>query len=114
MKTKIHFHGELVIIEKPNADVKSGMKKLNPTQDVKLADSEVTGNDHMLQFNPGVHVWSDETADKFLVKTEVDTKIYCKISDRHTDLKLKGGYCYEIGKAQEWDYIKQERRNVRD
>jgi hypothetical protein len=90
------------------------MKKLEPKEDVKLADSEVTGNDHMLQVVPGVHVWNDEQADKFLVKTDVDTKIYCKIADRHTDLQLFKGKTYEIGKAQEWDHLSRERRNVRD
>lgn len=108
----IHFHGELVIIERKTKP--ENLKRVETTSDIKLADSEVTGNDHMLKHVPGLEVWSDEAADKFFVSTKEDTKIYCKIADRHSDLVLKGGHCYEIGKAQEWDHISRERRNVLD
>lgn len=112
MKQKVHFHGELVIVETTQEPV--NMTRVVAKGDVKLADSEVTGNDHMLQMNPGVHVWSDEAADKFLVRADEPTKIYCKINDRHTDLQLLKGKSYIITPAKEWDHLEREKRNVRD
>jgi hypothetical protein len=111
MQRKIHFHGELCIVEVEETKVVG--KQLVSSEDVKLADSEVTGNDHMLEMVKGVTVFSDADADRFFVKSEVPATIYCKIRDRHTDLVLPAG-TYEIGKAQEWDHIEQSRRNVLD
>lgn len=111
MKT-IHFHGELVVIENTETEI-TGVE-IKGEQDVKLADSEVSGNDHMLKVIPGIVTFRDEDLDKFFVKAEVDTKIYCKIKDRHDDLVLKGGVNYEIFPAREYDHIRDAIRNVRD
>lgn len=109
-KKKIHFHGELYVVQ--TEEVRG--VEVSVEQDIKLADSEVTGNDHMLRKIEGLAVFRDEDADKFFVKVDKEpTKIYCKLPDRHTDLMLLKG-TYEIGKAQEWDYANQVRRNVLD
>lgn len=112
MDTVIHFHGELVIVEHTNS--KFSGEKIKTKEDIKLADSEVTGNDHMLEYVDGLTVWRDEDADKFFVKSEKPTKIYCKIKDRHDDLFLKEGVDYEIFPAQEYDHLSRAVRNVRD
>lgn len=112
MKT-VHFHGELIIVE-TNEKPSSEYTKVDTKGDFKLADSEVTGNDHMLKVVPGVHVYSNDLVYKFLVETEIDTEIYCKIKNRHTDVTLIGGHSYEIGRANEFNHISRERRGVRD
>lgn len=112
METVIHFHGELVIVEGLVGE-RTGVE-LTEAKDIKLADSEVTGNDHMLEFVDGLTVWRDEDADKFFVRSEKPTKIYCKIKDRHDDLLLKEGVDYTIFPAREYDHLSEAVRNVRD
>lgn len=110
MKTKqIHFHGEVCILEVD--EIPSQAKALEAKEDFKLADSEVTGNNHMLEVNPGVSVfqWDED----FYVSTREETKVYCLLKDRHDDLKLPAGN-YKITPAKEWDYIEQSKRSVRD
>lgn len=109
---EIHFHGELVIVEGLVEEI-SG-KKIKGKADIKLADSEVTGNDHMLKFVDGLTVYRDEDADKFFVRSEQPTKIYCKVRDRHDDLILKENVDYIIFPAKEYDHMSQAIRQVRD
>lgn len=112
MKTRVHFHGELVIVE--GAAKPEGLKQIKPKEDVRLAASEVTGNDHMLQIVPGVHVFADNNMERFFVSAKKETKVYCKLKDRHDDLQLDAGCDYEIFPAKEWDHLTRERRNVAD
>ena len=109
----IYKHGEVRVIER-ELDFAITGKKFETKEDIILADSETTGNHHMLQVIPGVHVYRNDKLDKFFVKTEVDTKVYCKLENRHTPMSLKTGYTYEITKAKEWDHLSRERRNVKD
>ena len=111
---KIYKHGEVIIKAVKNENAKITGKEIKGNRDLILADSETTGNHHMLQVIEGVHTYRDEDLDKFFVRPEVETKIYCKLDNRHTDLILKKGYTYEIEKAKEWDHLEQEIRNVRD
>lgn len=63
-KTKVYFHGELIIVERPAPF--AGVRKLAVSEDLKLADSETTGNHHMLKIVPGVHVFQDlDDMDRF-------------------------------------------------
>jgi hypothetical protein len=111
-KIVIAKHGEVRIVRHESVEV-SG-QKIETKEDIILADSESTGNHHMLQVVPGVHVWKDSDADKFFVKPEVETKIYCKLDNRHTDYQLKEGYTYEIYKAREYDHINKIQRKIAD
>lgn len=113
-KVNVYKHGELIIVERPLNSVNVTGNKLSSNDDVKLADSETTGNDHMLQIVPGVHAWSDESAEKFLVRCEESTKIYCKLNNRHTDLELLKGFDYEISHAVEYDHLERIYRKVVD
>lgn len=109
-KKQIHFHGEVCIVEVD--EIPGEAKELaSKGGDLKLADSEVTGNDHMLEINPGVSVfqWNED----FYVKSREETKVYCLLKDRHHDLKLPSGN-YKITPAKEFDHLKQEKRRVLD
>ena len=112
-KTKVYFHGELIIVERPAPF--AGVRKLEVSEDLKLADSETTGNHHMLKIVPGVHVFQDlDDMDRFFVRPKIETKIYCALESRHTDLALKPGCEYEIFPAQEQDHITRSARKVLD
>lgn len=111
-KIVIAKHGEVRIVRHENIEI-SG-QKIEAKEDIILADSESTGNHHMLQVIDGVHVWKDELADKFFVQPEKPTKIYCKLDNRHTDYELKEGYTYEIYKAREYDHITKIQRKIID
>ena len=105
-------HGELLIAEV--LEPASEAKEISVEEDLKIADSETTGNFHMLEHVPGLHVWQEDKADEFFVRADEGTKIYCKLDNRHTDLHLPAGKTFHITPAQEWDHINQERRNVLD
>lgn len=111
-KIEVSFHGELIIMHTEGGEVIG--KPEEHKADAVLADSEATGNDHMLQVIPGVHIFHDLENDIREIEAKVDTKIYCKLENRHTDLVLKGGSVSYIVPAQEYDYLEQEIRNVRD
>lgn len=109
---KINFHGELCVVQ---VEEVSG-QIVEAKGDIKLADSETTGNDHMLRVVPGVHVFVDSSdeMEQHFVKVEQPTKIYCKLDNRHTALELPAGTTWKITPAQEWDHLSRERRNVLD
>lgn len=110
---KVFFHGELVISQCEESEV-SG-EAVKTSEDFRLAESEVTGNDHMLKAMQGLEIFNDKKADRFFVKVPRESKaeIFCKIADRHTTLELPSG-TYKIGKAQEFDHISRAKRNVLD
>lgn len=111
MKT-INFHGELCVVQVE--EVKG--KPVELDGDFKLADSETTGNDHMLRVVPGVHVFVDDTdeIEKHFIQADEATQVYCKLKGRHTALELPAGTTWKITPAQEWDHLARERRNVLD
>ena len=112
MKTKISFHGELCIVEVD--EIPSRAKPIKTYgKDYKLADSEATGNHHMLSVHPGVALAGFD-GDVYAKVTEKSSKIYCMLENRHTDHSLDSGKTYKIVPSQEWDYIEQQRRAVRD
>ena len=106
---KIHFHGEVCILEIDSIPTEA--KKLETKGDFKIADSEVTGNDHMLAVNPAVALYGFD--EDIYVETREETKVYCLLKDRHDDLSLPAGN-YKITPAQEWDHVEQMKRNVLD
>lgn len=114
MKKEIHFHGELVIREV--SSIPSKAKKIDGDKDVRLADSETTGNHHMLKHVPGVTVFADvDDMGKFFVSSQdVEPKIFCLHEDRHDDLVLPAGKTWEITPAKEWDHVSQIKRTVLD
>jgi hypothetical protein len=81
---------------------------------VIIADSETTGNHHVLDCPPaaGVEFFKTPTGKRY-VKVDNTTQVRCVVADRHTAIPMTPG-TYEIGFQQEYDYFEQAARNVRD
>lgn len=109
---KTIFHGE-VTIHKSN-ELPKGLKKakLFGNKSYKLADSETTGNHHLLEAKDGVELYEGSNGILWL-KNEVPVDVYCVIESRHDNITLDPGI-WEIDKAQEHDYLTGMKRQVAD
>lgn len=103
----MYNHGELCIF-KSNKSVPTGAKKVT---NYKLADSETTGNHHMLEAKEGVELYEKDGV--MYIKNNVPTDVYCVVKERHDNITLDPGV-WEVTPAQEYDYLTQEKRNVAD
>lgn len=106
---KQYSHGEVTIFE--TNSIPEGAKKITKKGEIILADSETTGNHHCLQSQEGCEIY--EKNGVFYLKNEVPVKVYCKIENRHDTIELQPSI-WEIDKAQEYDYLTMEKRNVAD
>lgn len=110
---KTIFHGEVVInksIGLPNEQ----LKKVNlfNKESYKLADSETTGNHHLLEAKEGVELFEDSKGVLWL-KNDVHCNVFCAIKERHDSITLEPGI-WEIDRAQEHDYLTGMTRKVSD
>ena len=104
------YHGEVTIFELDK--LPTGLKKLEFKDDVFiLADSETTGNHHVLEKNDGIELF--ERDGTFFLRNKKEATVKCVIPGRHDAIKLKPGN-WEIDKAKEFDYLRDEKRNVAD
>ena len=106
------FHGE-VVLTKVNK-MPEGLKavKLFKKYSYKLADSETTGNHHLLEAKEGVELFEDANGVLWL-KNDVPTDVYCAIKERHDNITLEPGI-WEIDRAVEHDYLTGMKRQVAD
>lgn len=115
-KPEIVLHGECIIATCAGIPADAVLEKHNPQEKhVIIAESEVTGNHHVIDMKPGVEFWKtgDGPKAKRYLNAKVPTTVRCVIADRHNAVELKVG-TYEIGYQQEYDYITEAKRNVRD
>jgi len=103
------LHGECLIKEaKIPAD--AVLEEHNELR-VIIAESEVTGNHHVIDRKAGVEFL--KTEGKRFMRNSVPTQVSCVISERHTAIDIPPGE-WEIGAQQEYDYITQMKQNVAD
>jgi len=76
-----------------------------------IADSETTGNHHVVDCPAGVEFFQD--GDKTYMKNSQPTQVRCVIAERHNPITLEPG-AYEFGIQQEYDHLAQHLRNVAD
>lgn len=107
-----YFHGECCIHKA--AKMPEGLKpaKLFKKNCYKIADSEVSGNFHLLEAKEGVELFEDKNGVLWL-KNEVPTDVFCAVKDRHDNITLEPGV-WEIDRAVEWDYLNEMTRKVQD
>jgi hypothetical protein len=107
-----YFHGE-VCITKVNA-IPEGLKKAVKfnKKSYKLADSEQSGNHHLLEAKEGVELFEDSNGVLWL-KNEVPCNVFCAIKERHDTITLEPG-TWEIDRALEYDHLTDVKRQVAD
>ena len=106
----VYFHGELTIFS--GAKIPTGAKKVEAKDKFHiLAESETSGNHHILVCEDGVDLY--EKDGTLYVHVENEAKVECVLKERHdTQVLPKGDY--EIGRAFEYDHLQKSRRIVAD
>jgi hypothetical protein len=102
------IHGECLVY---NSELPTGAKKLKAKGYKIIANSEVTGNHHVIDATDGVEFYEHE-GTIFVRNTEPAT-VRCLVKERHDDVTLQPG-TWKIDFQQEYDYLSNEARVVRD
>ena len=76
-----------------------------------VADSETTGNHHVVDAKPGVTFF--EAGGKRYMNSKVDTTVRCLHADRHDTIAIPAG-TYEFGSQQEYDPFTARMQAVKD
>ena len=111
---QIWLHGE-VLIKKLSGDIPQGQVIQAQNGSYKVADSETTGNHHLLEDLPGLQVI--EKDGMFYVRTDKPLTIKCVDQKCHDTIRLepcKKDEFYVFDKQQEVDHLTDEIRTVRD
>jgi hypothetical protein len=113
-KTKINdviLHGEAMIFK---SSLPKDAKKIKTTNDKFhiIADSETTGNHHVVDCEEGVEFFMDENGTMFM-KNSKQTQVRCVQANRHTEIPIETG-TWEFGIQEEYDHFAQHLRKVRD
>lgn len=105
-----YSHGEVNIFK--SCEIPEGAKLIKGDgRKYIVADSETTGNHHCVEEKEGVEMYEKDGV--LYLKNDVPTDVFCVVKDRHDTITLEPGV-WEIDRAQEWDYLTQQRRNVSD
>jgi hypothetical protein len=106
------LHGEAMIF--PAANLPANAKKIKTTQAHFhiIADSETTGNHHVVDVEDGVEFFMDADGHMFMTN-ESETQVRCVMENRHGTIPIPPG-TWEFGMQQEYDHFAQHLRNVRD
>ena len=76
-----------------------------------VADSEVTGNHHVVDLIDGVEFFQD--GGTLFMRNSKPTRIRCLLQERHDAIELEPN-TWEFGTQKEYDYIANELVSVRD
>ena len=113
-KQQVIIHGEAMI--KLNATLPASAKKIQPSNPEKgfhvIADSETTGNHHVIDSHEGVDFYMDQDGTMFMV-AEKPTKVRCLLEHRHGTIPLNPG-TYQFGIQDEFDHYSAQKMKVRD
>lgn len=105
---EIILHGECMIFRSLLPD---GAVKKNVGSVLKIADSETTGNDHVVDIGPNDKVY--EYGGVVFLENKDPTQVRCLHQARHDSVELDPGV-WEFGIQQEYDYFTESLRKVRD
>lgn len=110
-QTPVILHGEAMIFPSKLPETVKAIKPSNQDYHI-IADSESTGNHHVIDCPEGVEFFQDDNGTMFM-KNSVPTQVRCVIQERHTAIPLTPG-TWEFGIQKEYDHLSQHLRNVRD
>ena len=110
-KTELVLHGEAMIFK---SVLPEGVKQIQPSNDSYhiIADSETTGNHHVVDACDGVSFFQDAGGVTYMENTK-PTKVRCVHTDRHDPVELEPGV-WEFGIQLEYDHFAQNLAKVKD
>jgi hypothetical protein len=109
-RVEAFLHGECFIF--PSAIPATAKPRQSDRRDFMIvAESETTGNHHVVDLLDGVEFFEDE--QKLYMKNSVPTKVRCTTLERHDEIVLEPN-TWEFGIAKEYDHIAEELQKVRD
>lgn len=112
---KVWLHGE-VLVKKVKGRIPEGAKRVKAINGVyKIADSETTGNHHLLEEIEGVDLYEKDGV--FYLKTSESAKVKCVDEARHDTITLEPCTDDEVlifDRQVEVDHLTDEVRAVAD
>ena len=103
------LHGECIIHK--SSLPKSAKKIKTQGKYYIIAESEQSGNHHVIDLKDGVEFYEHEGT--LYMKNDVETDVRCVVKDRHDNITLEPNV-WEIDKQQEYDYFTLSHRAVAD
>ncbi len=110
------LHGECIISQCPGIPADAVREKHSAKEPyIIIAKSEVTGNHHVIDNKPDLEFFTVGTGEKAkrYLNSPTGATVRCVVADRHTAVEIPPG-THLIGYQQEYDYITESKRNVRD
>lgn len=104
------LHGECILTKVNKLPKGVIRKKLKDNYQI-IANSETSGNHHVVDIEEGVEFY--EKDGKLYLKVENEATVRCLIKERHDEVKIDKGI-YEIDYQKEFDYLDNTERLVRD
>jgi len=104
-------HGEVNFFEFKKRVPKNARKIYPKNGQYRIAESEVTGNHHVIEAKDGVSLYEYENLLYMVNKTSAIAK--CVIESRHDAIEIPCG-TWEIEPSYEYDYLTEEIRICRD
>ena len=113
-KDTVVLHGEAMIISRNSLPLGAKKKNLTGHPYFKIADSETTGNHHVLELGEDTDVAVYETEDgKTFASSTTGFNVKCVHPDRHSTAHFPPG-TYEFGIQKEYDPFAESLRRVAD
>jgi hypothetical protein len=107
-KNEVILHGECMIFK---SEIPISAKKKVTGKTFKIADSELTGNHHLVETPVGVDILEDK--NRIFMNASIPTEVKCVDKERHSTIEIPAG-TYEFGTQQEYDPFQARLRNVAD
>lgn len=107
---KTILHGEAQINKIKELPLGANKKEINSDYQI-IAESEVSGNHHVIDIKEGVEFYEKDGV--LYLKNLVETEVRCLVKGRHDNITIEPG-TWEIDFQQEYDYITEQKRRVAD
>ena len=109
-KPNVILHGEAMLFP---AELPSDAAEIKPSNNDLhiIADSETTGNHHVVDMVEGTKVF--RSGDRTFIRNTQPTQVRCVHANRHDAIAMPPGV-WEVGIQQEYDHFAQNMRAVRD
>jgi hypothetical protein len=107
---EVILHGEAMLF--PSELPADAVEIKATSQDYHIvADSETTGNHHVIDMVPGTKVY--KSGNRMFVKNVKPTSVRCVHPNRHNAITLEPNV-WEVDRQKEYDHFEQNLRAVRD